>query len=125
MIGSWVNLGADTTCSDLKNNYGLIRCNFGQGPVETGSRFVGLQMAEHAKSAIGTTFNTATTVGFSSNVFSPGFPRAVIPNYSWGDGRSKFYDVEKAIDVARIVMERRSCAFRPEHADLFRSLAPE
>jgi UDP-N-acetylglucosamine diphosphorylase/glucosamine-1-phosphate N-acetyltransferase len=123
VIGSWVNLGADTTCSDLKNNYGTLKVNFGQGPVQTEEMFIGLMLAEHVKSAIGTTFNTATTVGFSSNVFASGFPRAVIPNYAWGDGRQKVYAVERAVEVARIVMNRRGARFTTAHQALFEALA--
>ncbi len=124
VVGSWVNLGADTTNSDLKNNYGEITVNYGLGPVATGSRFVGLMMGEHAKSAIGTTFNTGTTVGFASNVFAAGFPRTCLANFTWGDGRGRrTYDAERALDVARIVMTRRDCAFGAAHAALFRALA--
>ena len=124
VVGGWVNLGADTTNSDLKNNYGTIKVNFGQGPVDTGSRFVGLMRGEHAKSAIGTTFNTGTTVGFSSNVFAAGFPRTCLGNYTWGDGRGRrFYDADRAIEVARIVMTRRDCRFTDAHEALFRRLA--
>lgn len=123
VLGSWVNLGADTTNSDLKNNYGLIQVNAGLGPEPTGTRFLGLMMAEHGKSAIGTTFNTATTVGFSANVFAAGFPRACIGNFSWGDGRGKITDVERAIETARIVMSRRGVELTPAHEDLFRRLA--
>ncbi len=124
IVASWVNLGADTTCSDLKNNYGEIQVNYGLGPVATDSRFVGLMVAEHAKSAIGTTFNTATTVGFASNVFGAGFPRSCLGNFTWGDGRGRrLFEVERAIEVAIIVMQRRGCLFTPEHEALFRALS--
>ncbi len=126
VIGSWCNLGADTTCSDLKNNYGEIKVNYGLGPVATGHRFVGLMMAEHAKSAIGTTFNTGTTVGFASNVFAAGFPRSTLPNFTWGDGRGhRRFQVDRAIETATIVMARRDCRFTDRHADLFRALSGE
>jgi len=123
VIGSWCNLGAGTNCSDLSNNYSLLKANYGHGPVATGSRFVGLMIGDHAKSAIGTQFNTATTVGFSSNIFSTGFPRTCLSNYCWGDGRlRKSYNVEKAIAVAEIVMARRNCKMLDEHKKLFAAL---
>lgn len=123
LVAGWTNLGADTTNSDLKNNYGLIKVNAGLGPEETGTRFLGLMMAEHAKSAIGTTFNTATTVGFAANVFAAGFPRTCIGNFSWGDGRGKRFEVERALETATIVMERRGVRCTEAHARLFRALA--
>lgn len=122
LIGGWTNLGADTTNSDLKNNYGLIKVNAGLGPEETGTRFLGLLMAEHAKSAIGTTFNTATTVGFAANVFAAGFPRTCIGNFSWGDGRGKRFEVDRALETAAIVMGRRGVRCTPAHEALFRTL---
>ncbi len=122
VIGSWVNLGADTTCSDLKNNYGEIKVNYGLGPVATGTRFLGLMMAEHAKSAIGTTFNTATTVGVSANVFASGFPRITLPNFAWGDGRGRRFQVDRALETARIVMSRRGMVCTDAHEAVMRVL---
>ena len=123
-LGSWINLGAGTTCSDLKNNYGTVRVDQGFGPVDTGSRFVGLMMSEHAKSAIGTLFNTGSCVGFSSNVFGAGFPAKYLPNFSWGDGSPPaVYDAERAASSATVVMGRRGVQFTAAHGNLFTALA--
>jgi len=65
-IGSWVNLGADTNNSDLKNNYSKIKIKLSTKEVDTGSQFLGLMIGDHSKSAINTMFNTGTVVGFSS-----------------------------------------------------------
>jgi UDP-N-acetylglucosamine diphosphorylase/glucosamine-1-phosphate N-acetyltransferase len=125
ILGSWVNLGAGTTCSDLKNNYGTVRVDLGSGPVDSGQQFVGLLMGEHSKTAIGTQFNTGTCVGFACNVFGVGFPPKLLPNFSWGcDGRQA-HDVERALATARIVMNRRGMALTAAHERLFRYLAGE
>ncbi len=123
VLGSWVNLGAGTNCSDLKNNYGPVRVDYGLGAVDTGLRFLGLMMGEHGKSAIGTLFNTGTTVGFGANVFATGFPAKHLPNYTWGDPDGPPYAAAKAAGVARTVMARRGCLFTEAHAELFRALA--
>ncbi len=123
-LGSWINLGAGTTCSDLKNNYGTVRVDQGSGLVDTGQRFVGLMMSEHAKSAIGTLFNTGSCVGFSSNVFGVGFPPKYLPNFSWGDGSPPtVYDAERAASSAAVVMARRGVRFTSAHGNLFGALA--
>lgn len=123
-VGSWSNLGALTTCSDLKNTYGTVRVDLGQGAEDSGQRFVGLLMGEHAKTAIGTLFNTGTTVGFASNVFAVGFPAKCLPCFTWGGGdQSARQDPERAIATARTVMERRGCRLTPEHETVFRALA--
>ncbi|MHB8079862.1 MAG: hypothetical protein ACYDIE_11490, partial [Candidatus Krumholzibacteriia bacterium] len=122
-LGSWVNLGAGTTCSDLKNNYGPVRVDYGLGEIDSGRRFVGLMMGEHAKSAIGTLFNTASVVGYASNVFGPGFPPKHLPNFTWGDPDGPRFDAGRAAEVARIVTARRGCLFGPEQAALLAALA--
>jgi UDP-N-acetylglucosamine diphosphorylase / glucose-1-phosphate thymidylyltransferase / UDP-N-acetylgalactosamine diphosphorylase / glucosamine-1-phosphate N-acetyltransferase / galactosamine-1-phosphate N-acetyltransferase len=51
-LGSWINLGAGTCNSDLKNTYGTINMDYGSGRVATGRQFVGCIMGDYAKSAI-------------------------------------------------------------------------
>ena len=65
----WVNLGADTNNSDLKNNYSSVRVTINGTEIDSGSLFAGLIMGDHAKSGINTMFNTGTVVGVGSNVF--------------------------------------------------------
>lgn len=125
VLGSWVNLGAMTTCSDLKNNYGPVRVDLGLGSTDSGLRFVGLMMADHAKTAIGTLFNTGTCVGFASNIFGGGMPPKFVSSFSWGgqDG-SPVYASDKAVETARVVMARRGCRLTEGHETLFHFLAP-
>jgi UDP-N-acetylglucosamine diphosphorylase/glucosamine-1-phosphate N-acetyltransferase len=119
-LGSWCNLGALTTNSDLKNTYGTIRVDLGSGEQDTGLHFVGLMMAEHGKSAIGTMFNTGTVVGFASNVFGSGFPARSLPSWTWGDGSGDGrHDPIRAMATARTVMSRRGCALTAGHERIF------
>ena len=123
VLGSWINLGAMTTCSDLKNNYGEIRVDLGSGVVATGKRFVGLMMGDHAKTAIGALFNTGTCVGFASNIFGTDMSPKFVGNFLWGgqDGCPR-YAVERARATADTVMARRGCRFTAAHGDLFVAL---
>lgn len=124
VLGSWINLGAMTTNSDLKNNYGNVRVDLGLGTVDTGLRFVGLMMGDHAKTAIGTLFNTGTCVGYASNIFGGVMPPKNVGNFSWGGlPDSPAYDVEKAIETAAIVMSRRGCRLSSDGKSLMRFLA--
>lgn len=120
-LGSWVNLGADTNNSDLKNNYGSVKVFINGRQVDSGSMFVGLTMGDHSKAAINTMFNTGTVVGVSSNVFGAGFPQKYIPSFSWGGSESMTrYDVEKALDVAIRVMHRRNITLSSAEEKVFR-----
>ncbi len=107
-LSPWVNLGADTNNSDLKNNYAPVRVTIHGREVESGSLFAGLIMGDHTKCAINTMFNTGTVVGVGSNIFGAGFPPKYVPSFSWGGaGGITTYDINKCIGVARTVMERR------------------
>jgi UDP-N-acetylglucosamine diphosphorylase/glucosamine-1-phosphate N-acetyltransferase len=122
-IGSWCNLGADTNTSDLKNNYGTVQVQINGKMVDSGLQFVGLMMADHAKSGINTMFNTGTVVGVASNVFGSGFPPKFIPSFSWGgaEGMTE-YEREKALEVARRVMKRRNVEMTDADAALLRKI---
>ncbi len=63
-VGQWVNLGALTTNSDLRNDYANVSVVLdGRTPVNTGSTKVGSLIGDHAKTSIGTLLNTAPTSG--------------------------------------------------------------
>lgn len=111
-LGSWINFGADTNNSDLKNNYENISVLLNGKPVNTGLQFLGLIMGDHSKTAINTMFNTGTIVGVSCNIFGSGFPPRYIPSFSWGGSDFlRTYDLSKSLDVAKIVYGRRGKFF--------------
>ncbi|MEM6395485.1 MAG: putative sugar nucleotidyl transferase [Bacteroidota bacterium] len=107
IVGEWCNFGADTNCSNLKNDYGNVRVwSYVEGRFsQTNRQFHGLIMADHAKCAINTMFNTGTVVGVSANVFGDGFHRPFIPDFSWG-GKAT-YKLDQALATAERVMARR------------------
>lgn len=120
-LGSWVNLGADTNNSDLKNNYGNVKVTINEKTIDSGSMFVGLTMGDHSKTGINTMFNTGTVVGVSSNIFGSGFPDKYIPSFSWGGVESMMnYKLNKSIEVAKRVMARRNIQFTDTDESLFK-----
>ena len=114
VLGRWCNLGADTNNSNLKNNYVKVRLwNYGTERFDkTGLQFCGLIMGDHSKSAINTMFNTGTVVGVFANIFGSDFPRNFVPSFSWGGASGfKTYALNKAYEVAEVVMARRDIEF--------------
>ncbi len=117
LLGSWVNLGALTTTSDLKNNYGEIRLILPTDflpPADTvpstvshptGRIKFGSLVGDHVKTAIGTLLNTGTVVDAGSNLFS-GAPGKYVPPFSWGISGEK-YDRNRFLSDARKIMARR------------------
>ncbi|MFN4234856.1 MAG: GlmU family protein [Bacteroidia bacterium] len=122
VLGEWCNIGADSNNSNLKNDYSEVKIwDYSKKAFKaTGLQFCGLIMADHSKCGINTMFNTGTVVGFSSNIFGSGFPRNFIPSFSWG-GAAGFttYKVEKAIEVAKLVMARRNITFDDAEKAIF------
>jgi UDP-N-acetylglucosamine diphosphorylase/glucosamine-1-phosphate N-acetyltransferase len=124
VLGEWCNLGADTNTSNLKNNYGNVKVwNYpAESFVDSGRQFVGLCMGDHSKCGINTMFNTGTTVGVFANIFGSEFPPKFIPSFAWGNGPFDTYDLSKAIEVARSVMQRRSIALSIEEEEILQSI---
>ena len=125
VIGEWCNWGADTNNSNLKNNYRPVRlydysCYDYR---DTGLQFCGLIMADHARCAINTAFNTGTVVGVGANVFGGGMPPAFVPDFSWGgsDGLAA-YRLDKLFETARLVYERKGAEFNGIEEQLLREV---
>ncbi len=123
-LGQWVNLGADTNNSDLKNNYGNVKVIINDGePIDSGSLFVGLTMGDHSKTSINTMINTGTVVGVSTNIFGNGFPDKYVPSFGWGGSDSMTtYNIEKSMSVAKKVMARRDKSFTEVEEEVFRKV---
>ena len=128
VLGEWINIGADTNTSNLKNNYAEIKIwNYAKGGFKnTGQQFCGLIMGDHSKCGINTMFNTGTVVGVSANIFGPGFPRNFIPSFSWG-GAAGFetFALRKAYEVAEKVMERRDVHFNDQDKEILKKVFGE
>ncbi|MCR9173468.1 MAG: hypothetical protein NXI10_13285, partial [bacterium] len=124
VIGEWCNLGADTNCSNLKNNYGNVKTyNFRtQSEEQTNVQFMGLMMGDHSKCGINTMFNTATVVGVSANVFGAEFPPKYVPSFSWGMHGDR-YKLEKALESANNMMARRGLELTAEEVAILEYLA--
>ena len=110
VVGEWCNFGADTNCSNLKNDYGEVRqWNYPAGHfVKTGLQFCGLVMGDYSRSAINTMFNTGTVVGVGANIYGSGFPRNFVPSFMWGGSAGfEVCSPAKLCEVAARVQARR------------------
>jgi UDP-N-acetylglucosamine diphosphorylase/glucosamine-1-phosphate N-acetyltransferase len=123
-IGKWVNLGAGTTTSNLKNTYGEIRARVGGAEIQTGRQFLGSAIGDHSKTAILTRVSAGTYIGFSSMVACPGIVPRLVPSYTFlTDQGSQPYEMSKAIEVAKRVFARRDRQFNETDEQLMRYVA--
>jgi UDP-N-acetylglucosamine diphosphorylase / glucose-1-phosphate thymidylyltransferase / UDP-N-acetylgalactosamine diphosphorylase / glucosamine-1-phosphate N-acetyltransferase / galactosamine-1-phosphate N-acetyltransferase len=120
-LGEWVNLGALTTNSDLKNNYGEITVRLNGKDIKTGSIKVGSLIGDHTKTGIGTLLNTGVVIGFCNNLYGGElFADKEIGHFRWGTpGNLVEYRVDKAVEVAKAVMRRRKLDFGTSTEVLF------
>jgi UDP-N-acetylglucosamine diphosphorylase/glucosamine-1-phosphate N-acetyltransferase len=108
MLGRWVNLGAGTITSNLKNTYGTVQLWTREGVRDTGMQFLGTLFGDHAKTGIGTRLTTGCVLGAGSNVFGSAMPPKAVAPFSWGEaGSYQPYRVDKFLEVAERMMARR------------------
>jgi UDP-N-acetylglucosamine diphosphorylase/glucosamine-1-phosphate N-acetyltransferase len=108
ILGRWVNLGAGTITSNLKNTYGTVQLWTPDGVRDTGLQFLGALFGDHAKTGIGTTLTTGCVVGAGANIFGAVTTPKAIPPFAWGDRAPyKTWELPKFIEVARRMMQRR------------------
>lgn len=108
VLGQWVNLGAFTTNSDLKNNYRPVHVWTPDGDLDTNLLKVGCFVGDHVKTGIGTVINTGTVIGAGSNVFGGLMPPAVVPPFSWGAGPDlRDHNLDKFLATTERAMLRR------------------
>jgi UDP-N-acetylglucosamine diphosphorylase/glucosamine-1-phosphate N-acetyltransferase len=125
VIGEWCNLGADTNCSNLKNNYAEVKIwdEAANKSVSTGLTFCGLFMGDHSKCSINTMFNTGTVVGVSCNIFGTGFPEKFVRSFSWGGSEGiTNYDFSRAMETAARMMARRGKKLSTAETEMYRHI---
>jgi UDP-N-acetylglucosamine diphosphorylase/glucosamine-1-phosphate N-acetyltransferase len=124
-LGEWVNLGAGTQNSDLRNDYGEITVRVGGRPISTGMTKVGCFLGDHTKTGLGTLLNTGTCAGAFCNLLPSGnyLPKWVPSFCSWWNGAlQENSNLAQLLGTAARVMERRGSTLTEVHAALFRLL---
>lgn len=123
-VGSWVNLGAGTVNSDLKNTYGPVRAALPDGDIDTGTMFYGAVIGDHVKTGIQQIIPTGASIGFGAMVAVGRVLPKFVPSFSWwteaGDSTG---DPERLLATARKMMERRDVMCSDVTTELFREIA--
>ncbi len=118
-VGRWVNFGAFTCNSDLKNNYSDIKISTNDHPVNTGQQKLGIFVGDHVKTGIGSLFPGGCTIGCGTNFFGGGMAPHDIPPFSWGTANNlEPYNLSAFLQMVRKVMARRDIELTAETEEL-------
>ncbi|MBL52054.1 MAG: hypothetical protein CMG57_08870 [Candidatus Marinimicrobia bacterium] len=122
-LGEWVNLGAGTTNSNLKNNYQPVVMQVNKELVRSERQFLGSVIGDHSKTAIGTQLNTGTNIGVGCNIMAQTFSDRHIPSFTFFDqGKYQEINFNKFIQTAEIVKNRRKKSLKPCEKKLLETL---
>ena len=121
-IGEWVNIGADTNNSDLKNTYKNVAFHsyLENARIDSGTMFLGTMVGDHTKLGINCSINTGCVIGVGCNLWDSDLISDFIPDFSWGPARElTAYRFDAFCQVAATVKSRRSLSFTEAEAELY------
>ena len=113
-LGSWINLGAGTCNSDLKNTYGIVNVQYGDRKVSSGMQFLGCVIGDYAKTSINTSIFTGKLIGAGSMVY--GFATSNVPsfvNYARTFGEMGLLPPDVVVSTQARMFARRNVPQRP------------
>jgi hypothetical protein len=123
-VGKWVNLGAGTTTSNLKNTYGEVDMLIAGQTIPTGRRMLGSIIGDHTKTAIGTRLTTGSYVGYNCMLARAGLTPKNVPSFTFlTDKGAEKFDLDKAMEVASRMLARRNRQWTELEANVMRYVA--
>jgi UDP-N-acetylglucosamine diphosphorylase/glucosamine-1-phosphate N-acetyltransferase len=124
VLGEWCNLGANTTCSNLKNNGSEVRV-WVEALKETrpAGQKCGLLMGDFSRCGVGTILNTGSVIGVSCNIFGGDFPPKFVPSFSWGGADVlEPYRLEEALRDAATWMQFKGQQMNEAESNILRKV---
>ena len=109
IVGDWVNLGALTTTSDLKNNYGEIRLEYSNEGFSTNRIKFGSIIGDYVKTGIGSMLNTGTILDVGTLLYQDFPVQKYYPRFFWGGGKPAQYKIDRFLSDMEKIMARRKC----------------
>lgn len=125
-VGEWVNIGADTNNSDLKNTYRNVAFHSYTtgGKVDSGTMFLGVSIGDHSKLGINSTINTGCVIGCACNLWGSALIDGFIPDFSWGVANALVpHRIDAFAATAVLVKGRRGLEFSAIETELYRQIA--
>lgn len=125
-LGEWINLGAMTTNSDLKNNYSNVKVSLNGDLIDTGRMKVGSFIGDFSRTSIGALLNTGINIGIICNIIAGEIvAEREIPPFTWyHDSKAEPYNPARAFDTIEKAMSRRGLKMSLELSKRLEALAP-
>ena len=105
-IGEWVNIGAGTNNSNLKNNYSNVKVKFKDKVYDSELQFLGCLIGDFTRISIGTNINTGSYIGLAVNLFNHNFLNNYVPSFSWGD--NELVKIDSLLNTIQKMKARRT-----------------
>jgi UDP-N-acetylglucosamine diphosphorylase / glucose-1-phosphate thymidylyltransferase / UDP-N-acetylgalactosamine diphosphorylase / glucosamine-1-phosphate N-acetyltransferase / galactosamine-1-phosphate N-acetyltransferase len=122
-LGSWVNLGAGTSNSNLKNTFGEVRVHLAERTIPTGQRYVGCVLGDFARLSVGTTIPTGALVGFAATCSAGGMLPHYVPSFAWlAPGETAQGDPARVLHTVVTMLAQRKKRLSETELALFREI---
>ncbi len=123
-VGKWVNLGAGTTVSNLKNTLGEINARIGLRNLPTGRRKLGVMIGDHVKTAIGTRMMAGSYLGFCCQLAASQILPGFVPSFTFLTDRDREpYRIDKAIEVITRAFTQKNRSWTDMDEQILRYIA--
>jgi len=121
VVGEWVNMGAGTTTSNLKNTYGTFRVDLAGERIDTGRQFLGAFIGDHVKTSIGCMVSGGCFIGVSSHIHRRAYVN--VPAFTIHvDGENTELQLDSALQTAVRMMWRRGMKPSEKYLKLLKKL---
>ncbi len=121
VVAEWVNFGAGSTTSNMKNTYGPVRIHWKGEKKETPLQFLGSLIGAHVKISINCSLMTGTVMGACSHGY--GIVHGTIPPFTQIFNSQKAeLPLSIALTVAERMMQRRGKTLSEEEKNILSSL---
>jgi len=123
-VGEWVNIGANTTTSDLKMTYGTVSMKIGDEKKDTGITKLGSFFGDMSKTSIGTNIYCGMRIGISSHLYgniANDVPSYVIYGQGIGSENAQM-DGSSAIKFQKRMMSRRNISMSTHYENMMKTI---
>jgi len=123
-VGEWVNIGANTTTSDLKMTYGTVSMKIGDEKKDTGITKLGSFFGDMSKTSIGTNIYCGMRIGISTHLYgniANDVPSYVIYGQGIGSENAEM-DVSSAIKFQKRMMSRRNINMSAHYENMMKTI---